>query len=140
MSTPAVVVPPFIAVRDVAKHMDYSGVGCVVVSDGQGVIGVVTDRDLALRVLARGSDGDTPVSRAMTTDPVTVRPDEDLDIAFDVLRRHPFRRLPVVDGGVVIGMVTVDDLLLRVHQVTTDLLRPVASAINEPQHPAGHLE
>lgn len=137
MSTPVVVVPPFIAVRDVARHMDYSGVGCVVVAEGQGVIGVVTDRDLTVRVLASGIGGDTAVREVMTADPVTVRPSDDLDVAFEMFRRHPFRRLPVADEGTLVGMLTVDDLLLQLDQVTADLLRPVVSEISEPRRQAG---
>lgn len=134
MSTPVVVVPPFTAVRDVARHMDHSGVGSVVVSDGHGVAGIVTDRDLALRVLARDAGGETKVEQVMTPSPVVVRPEDDLDVAFEVFRRHAFRRLPVVDEGDVVGVVTVDDLLLHVHQVSADLLKPVVSEISEPQH------
>ncbi|WP_214321725.1 CBS domain-containing protein [Nonomuraea sediminis] len=135
MSAPIVEVTPFTPIRDVAQHMDYSGVGCVIVTDGHEITGIVTDRDLALRVLGRGLDADGPISMVMTPAPVTVRPDDDLDMAYETLRRHAFRRLPVVDSGTVIGMVTLDDLLLHSHQMTADLLRPVISEISEPQHP-----
>ncbi|WP_405088402.1 CBS domain-containing protein [Microbispora sp. NBC_01389] len=133
MSTPVVVVPPVTPVRDVARNMDYSGVGCVVVSEGQGVLGVVTDRDLTLRVLARGGDGDTPVGRVMSERPVVVRPGDDVEVAFDTFRRHSFRRLPVADEAGVVGMLTLDDLLLQMHQLTADLLTPVVKEISEPQ-------
>ncbi|WP_182883018.1 CBS domain-containing protein [Microbispora sp. H10949] len=133
MSTPVVVVPPVTPVRDVARHMDYSGVGCVVVSEGQGVTGVVTDRDLTLRVLARGEDADTPVGRVMSERPVVVRPGDEVEVAFDTFRRHSFRRLPVADEEGVVGMLTIDDLLLQMHQLTADLLTPVVKEISEPQ-------
>ncbi|MER7504091.1 cyclic nucleotide-binding/CBS domain-containing protein [Nonomuraea pusilla] len=134
MSAPAVVLVSYASIRDVARHMDYNGVGCVVLLDGQRVVGIVTDRDLALRALAHGVDADLPVREVMTPEPVvTVRPGDDLDVAFQTFRRHAFRRLPVLEEGVVVGMVSVDDLLLQVHQVTADLLRPLASEINEPQ-------
>ncbi|MGW5261675.1 CBS domain-containing protein [Microbispora sp. NPDC004025] len=134
MSTPVVVVPPITPVRDVARHMDYSGVGCVVVSEGRGVAGVVTDRDLALRVLAQGGDGDTPVGRVMSENPVVVRPEDEIEAAFDLFRHHAFRRLPVADEAGVVGMLTIDDLLLQMHQLTADLLTPVVKEISEPQH------
>ncbi|HEY9525095.1 MAG TPA: CBS domain-containing protein [Thermopolyspora sp.] len=132
MSTPVVALLSYATIRDVARHMDYNGVGCVVLSDARRLVGIVTDRDLAIRVLAQGMDGDLPVSQVMTPDPVTVGPDADLDAAFEVFRQHEFRRLPVLDGEAVIGMLTVDDLLLHVHQVTADLLKPVAREIGEP--------
>ncbi|WP_327043488.1 CBS domain-containing protein [Microbispora sp. NBC_01189] len=133
MSTPVVVVPPVTPVRDVARHMDYSGVGCVVVSEGQGVLGVVTDRDLTLRVLARGGDGDAPVGQVMSERPVVLRPGDEVEVAFDTFRRHSFRRLPVADEEGVVGMLTLDDLLLQMHQLTADLLTPVVKEISEPQ-------
>lgn len=133
MSTPVVVVPAVTPVRDVARHMDYSGVGCVVVSEGRGIAGLVTDRDLALRVLARGADGDTAVGEVMSEDPVVVRPDDEIEVAFDTFRHHSFRRLPVADEAGVVGMLTIDDLLLQMHQLTADLLTPVVKEISEPQ-------
>lgn len=135
MSTPVVTVTPFTAIRDVARHMDHSGVGCVIVSDGNDVTGIVTDRDLVLRAMAKGTAADAVVGEVMTQAPVVVQPEDDLDVAVEMFRRYAFRRLPVVDAGTAVGIVTVDDLLLRVHQVTTDLLRPVAKEISEPQHP-----
>ncbi|MEV7807130.1 CBS domain-containing protein [Microbispora sp. NPDC088329] len=137
MSTPVVVVPPITPVRDVARHMDYSGVGCVVVSEQGGVAGVVTDRDLALRVLAQGGDGDTPVGRVMSPHPVVVRPEDEIEVAFEKFRHHTFRRLPVADEAGVVGMLTIDDLLLQMHQLTADLLTPVVREISEPQRQSG---
>ncbi|OPG03794.1 cyclic nucleotide-binding/CBS domain-containing protein [Microbispora sp. GKU 823] len=135
MSTPVVIVPPITPVRDVARHMDYSGVGCVVVSEGRGIAGIVTDRDLAVRVLAQeDKDGDTPVGRVMSEDPVVVRADDEVEVAFDTFRRHSFRRLPVAAEGSVVGILTIDDLLLQMHQLTADLLTPVVKEISEPQH------
>ena len=134
MSAPAVTVPPLTPVAAVARHMDHSGVGCVLVVDEGRLIGIITDRDLALRVVARERPYDVPVSQAMTVRPVTIAPDAELEDAFRIFRRGQFRRLPVVDGTDVIGIVTVDDLLLHSHQREGDLLRPVASEILEPQH------
>ncbi|MEV1204051.1 CBS domain-containing protein [Microbispora rosea] len=133
MSTPVVVVPPITPVRDVARHMDYSGVGCVVVSQGPGIVGVVTDRDLAVRVLALDKGGDTPVGEVMSEQVVMVRADDEVEVAFDTFRRHSFRRLPVAAEGGVVGMLTLDDLLLQMHQLGADLLTPVVKAISEPQ-------
>ncbi|MBE3012169.1 CBS domain-containing protein [Microbispora sp. NEAU-D428] len=135
MSTPVVIVPPITPVRDVARHMDYSGVGCVVVSEGRGIAGIVTDRDLAIRVLAQeDKDGDTPVGRVMSEHPVVVRAEDEVEVAFDTFRRHSFRRLPVASEGAVVGILTIDDLLLQMHQLTADLLTPVVKEISEPQH------
>ena len=136
MSTPTVVVPAMTSVQEAARHLDYSGVGCLIVTDGARIAGIVTDRDLVLRVLARGLPPTTPVGDVMSATPVSVRPDEDLERIAGLFRRHAIRRLPVVDDGDVVGMITIDDLLLHSHQILGDLLGPVAAELLEPQHPA----
>lgn len=135
MSTPTVVVPAITTVQDAARHMDYSGVGSLIVTDGDHLAGIVTDRDLALRVVAPGLPGNTPVGQIMSVGLVTVRPDDDVEMVARLFRKHAFRRLPIVEDGTVVGIVTVDDLLLYSHQVLGDLLGPVAAEILEPQHP-----
>jgi len=138
MSAPPVVVPSITAVRDVAQHMDHSGVGCVLVVDEGRLVGMITDRDLALRVLAKGLSGDTTAGTVMTPRPVTVHADADIDVALRAFRRNEFRRLPVtvddVGDEIVVGMIAVDDLLLQLSRFTQDLLGPVGREILEPQH------
>lgn len=136
MSTPIVVVPAMTPVREAAQHLDYSGVGCLIVTDGERIVGIVTDRDLALRVLARGLPATTPVGQVMSPHPICVRPDDDLELIAGLFRRNAIRRLPVLDDGDVVGMITVDDMLLRSHEILGYLLGPVAAEILEPQHPA----
>ena len=135
MSVPGVTVPPQSSVAESARLMAYEGVGSVlVVSDGRP-LGIVTDRDLALRVVARELPSTSPVGEVMTTDLVTVESGDEVDVAFAAFRRHPFRRLPVLTDGEVVGMLTVDDLLMLSHRMHTDLLGPVASELAEPQYP-----
>jgi signal-transduction protein with cAMP-binding, CBS, and nucleotidyltransferase domain len=135
MSVPGVTVPPQSSVAEAARLMAYEGVGSVlVVSDGRP-LGIVTDRDLALRVVARELPMTTPVGEVMCTELVTVNSGDEVDVAFATFRRHPIRRLPVVADGEVVGMLTVDDLLMLSHRLHSDLLGPVASELAEPQYP-----
>ncbi|MBB6345832.1 signal-transduction protein with cAMP-binding, CBS, and nucleotidyltransferase domain [Nonomuraea muscovyensis] len=60
MSRPVVVLLSYASIRDVARHMDYNGVGSVVLSDAQRLVGIVTDRDLALRALCARSEWRSP--------------------------------------------------------------------------------
>lgn len=136
MSTPVVMVPSITPVREAARHMDYAGVGSLIVIDDDRMVGIVTDRDLALRVLAGDLTGRVPVRQVMSADPVSVAANNDIEAAFTAFRRHAFRRLPVVDGDVVVGMITVDDLLLRAHQILGELLGPISGEILEPQRTA----
>lgn len=135
MSTPVVTVPSVTPVRDAARQMDFSGVGCLVVVDAGRMVGVITDRDLALRALARDLPGDTTqVRQVMSRAVISVAADDDIDAAVAAFRRNAVRRLPVVVDDAVVGMVTVDDLLLHAHQILSALLGPVSGEILEPQH------
>jgi len=89
-------------------------VGCLVVVRNGRPSGVVTDRDLVVRVLAQGIDPTSAYIRDFVTyDPVTVSVDETIETAAERMRLHGVRRLPVVDErGDVVGIVTADDLLM----------------------------
>lgn len=103
------------SIREAAKRMDACGVGCLVVVDGANrPIGMVTDRDLALRVLRRGIDpGSTPLEAIMHAPVVTVSESAPVAVAVRFMRQNGLRRVPVVDGqtGVMSGIISSDDLL-----------------------------
>jgi CBS domain-containing protein len=77
-------------------------------------VGIVTDRDLVLRVLAEGHDPTTAlVGEFVTYDPITVSVHDGIETVADRMRRHGIRRLPLVDDqGEAVGIVTADDLLV----------------------------
>ncbi|GAA3047316.1 CBS domain-containing protein [Streptomyces glomeratus] len=136
MSTPAAAVPLRTSLGEAARQMGEYGVGSVLVVEGGTLRGIVTDRDLAVRGLGRGLDSGTPVEAVMSPRVITVGMADDVDVAYRILRRCGVRRLPVVDGQRVVGMLTVDDLLLDVFQRLADLLGPVAwSILEEPPGP-----
>lgn len=118
-------------VTEAAKILRDEDVGSLpVVKDGR-VSGMVTDRDLAIRVLADGRDpGSTRVADVVSGDPVTVRPDQDLDEALRLMARHQVRRLPVVeDGDRLVGILAQADVALtgddeRAGEVVEEISRP----------------
>ena len=99
-------------VREAAKAMSEGDFGAVVVcGEGDEVRGILTDRDIVVRVVAEGKDpASTPISAAFTTEPTTLAPEDSLDDAVDALRSAHVRRLPVVDGSHVVGIVSIGDL------------------------------
>lgn len=101
------------SLRVVAQLMDREGVGTVVIAEDQRVAGVVTDRDIALAVLDRGSDPDaTPVSAIVERKPVVVHAASPLRVAASLMRLHSVRRLPVVDAeDRLVGVISRDDLI-----------------------------
>jgi CBS domain-containing protein len=119
--------PRSATVADVARRMEESNVGCVVVVEGRLPVGIVTDRDLVLRVLrvARDPRG-VPVERVMTL-PVHTVPDDLSPIeAAARMRETGVRRLPIVDpDGALLGIVTLDDLLHHVGRTSAELCEVV---------------
>jgi CBS domain-containing protein len=110
-------------IRDLAGLMDYYNVGCVVIVEGGRPVGIVTDRDLALRVLTDrdvAEDVEELTARdVMTPDPRTIHEDESFDRAIELMRGENVRRLPVVDRhGKLRGIVSLDDI---VEEIGTDL-------------------
>lgn len=137
MSAPAVTISARTPIGEVARQMGEYGIGSVVVTEGGALRGIVTDRDLAMRALVRGLDVDEPVDAVMTSPVITVNATDDLHEAYRTFRRTGVRRLPVLDGHQVVGMLTVDDLLMDVFQRVADLLGPVAwSVLEEPPGPS----
>ncbi|MFJ6486504.1 MULTISPECIES: CBS domain-containing protein [unclassified Streptomyces] len=140
MSAPAVSVNATTTIGEAARRMDVYGVGCLVVTEGEGLHGIVTDRDIAVRAVAAGLDLDEPVRKIMTTPVVTVALASDIHTAYETFRNSSVRRLPVLDGQRVVGMLTVDDLLMDVFRRVADLLGPVAwSVLEEPPGPRDEI-
>lgn len=133
--TAPVVVPRSTTVAVAAKALADAGVGSLVVVDSGAPVGIVTDRDLVLRVMATRMPLDVTVDSVMTPDVVTVAAEDSVEDVYAVFRRVPFRRLPVVDpddGRRVIGVITVDDLVLDVTRRLRDLSEPIVEEIRLP--------
>ncbi len=110
---PVETLPPTAVCTTVAALMRAENVGSVVIADGRLPLGVVTDRDLAVRVMAEGRDPATTLARdVMSSYPVFVSNLGELDDVLRAMREMRVRRLPVVDQeGRIDGIVTMDDVL-----------------------------
>ncbi|MFF9282860.1 CBS domain-containing protein [Streptomyces griseosporeus] len=114
MTADPVTVEPQASVTQVARIMRDEGLGAVLVTDGDDLRGLVTDRDLVVRALAEGGDpGQTTVAGACSDDLVTVGPDDELDVAIRLMREHSVRRIPVVDHGHPVGIVSLGDAAME---------------------------
>ena len=100
------------SIASAAKIMRDENVGLVPIVDGERVVGTVTDRDIAIRVVAEGKDPQSgKVEEIASTELVTVKPQEDLDEALRLMASHQVRRLPVVDeDGRLVGVVAQADV------------------------------
>jgi CBS domain-containing protein len=95
---------------DAAASMAERGVGAVVVLEGDAIAAILTERDV-MKAVAAGKDGSVPVTDWMTSHPDTIEPDDTTDHAASLMIHGGFRHLPVVDGGRVVGMVSIRDLM-----------------------------
>jgi CBS domain-containing protein len=111
-------------VLEAAKMMADRRVGGVVVTKGGRIEGIFTERDLVCRVVAQGRDpATTQLASVMTKNPETLSPGDAPESALERMRAGDFRHLPVVDGGRVIGVVSIRDLYALVKTVLEDEVR-----------------
>ncbi len=84
----------------------------VVVADDE-VRGIVTDRDITVRAVADGRGPDTPLSDVLGGQVVTVAPDDRVENVVDLMREHAVRRIPVIEGGRLAGVISIGDLAIE---------------------------
>lgn len=132
--SPAITCSPETSLADTARLMEQHNVGSVVVVGGDGaVVGIVTDRDLALRGLAHERAPGTPVSEIMTPEVRVIREDADVFEAARDMAMTTCRRLPVIGAdGTLKGIVALDDLIMLFTRQVDDLAKVVAA---ESAHP-----
>ena len=112
-----VVVEPEATVADAARVMLSGDARAVVVAREGRIVGIVTERDIIARIVSRDLPLSTPVRKVMTPEPVTLPASASVGQAYATLREHGLRRLPLVDGGNVVGVLELDDL---VSELTSD--------------------
>ncbi|HET9443609.1 MAG TPA: CBS domain-containing protein, partial [Acidimicrobiales bacterium] len=101
-------------VREAAQAMKDLGIGDVVVVQGDALCGVVTDRDLVVRAMAEDLDpSTTTVGEVCTPDPMTLAPDDPVEKATRLMREQAVRRIPVVENGRPVGIVSIGDLAVE---------------------------
>ncbi|WP_025619600.1 CBS domain-containing protein [Salinispora cortesiana] len=97
-----------------AQEMRDCAIGDVVVTDGDDVVGIVTDRDITVRAVAENMNpASTRLNEITTRDVITVSQYDDAVAAADLMRTYAVRRLPVVENGQLIGLVSMGDLAVE---------------------------
>jgi len=114
MSSSIHSVRPTDSIAEAARSMGEHDVGALPIVDGGKLIGIVTDRDIAVRAVGGAIDSDAEVRRIMTDSVVTCSPDDDIVAALKVMSKEQIRRLPVCKaGGELVGMVALADAAER---------------------------
>jgi CBS domain-containing protein len=118
MTTTVTTCPPHASAQAAALIMSEEDVGIVPVVDPEThrLLGVVTDRDLCLDVVAAGKDPrETLISESLHRSPITCRPRDSIDACLHLMQQHRVRRIPIVDDdGICVGIVSQKDIAMRV--------------------------
>jgi CBS domain-containing protein len=114
MAQNPVTLPSDTTVVEAARRMRQDDVGDIIVSDVDNVLGIVTDRDLVVRVLAEGREPEkTLLADICSEELVQVEPDASIEDAARLMREHAVRRLPVMDGDKLVGVISIGDLAIE---------------------------
>lgn len=136
MTTNPACCTPDATAQQVAQLMEENDCGCIPVvedPDSRFLVGVITDRDLAVRGVARGRSPETAVRELMTSDVSAVKPEDDLDSVEQLMSDLQVRRVPVVDAdGCCVGIIAQADLLLDSQQEDGEVV-DVVQQISEPK-------
>lgn len=132
MTNDCVTVNPQASINEVATIMKQHDIGFVPVIDNRKLIGVVTDRDLVIRGYASNHSGTTSVKEVLTEEVRTVSPDTSIEEATTIMATGQIRRLPVVENGELMGVVSLGDLAVR--QIYVNEAGEALSEISEHGH------
>jgi CBS domain-containing protein len=109
-----------VPISEAARQMRASNIGDVLVMDDGRLAGIITDWDIAIRIVAENKDLDRPVREACSgRELVTVTPDTKIEQAVQLMRNKAIRRLPVVEGDRPVGIVSLGDLAIERDQTST---------------------
>lgn len=113
----ALVVSPEQSVGEVLDLLVREGVGCVVVAEGEQVVGIFSERDALMRLNTRCADlKDRPIFEYMTAAPEVLSPDDRIAFALSKMDVGGYRHMPVVEAGAVVGVISVRDMLRYVSE------------------------
>ncbi|MEM1589985.1 MAG: CBS domain-containing protein [Candidatus Bathyarchaeia archaeon] len=112
MVTDVVTVEPNVNIRSAVGVMNDFEIGCLVVVENGHVVGIVTERDVLKRVIVDGRNPEeTTVREVMSKPPITISPEADLETAIAIMFKHKIKKLPVVENGKLVGLITFTDLV-----------------------------
>jgi CBS domain-containing protein len=134
MTTELVAVPPSSSITDAARLMRDANIGNVLSMDQDRLVGILTDRDICIRVVADGRDTNASmVGDFMTRELFTGMPDWDVEDAADVMGEEQIRRLPIMEDGRLVGIISLGDIAVQPEE--EDVASETLEEISEPSMP-----
>lgn len=111
MRSQVITIHPRAKIWEAAKLMSDCRIGSLVVVEGTKLLGIITERDILSKVVASRKSLDLEVAQVMSPNPITIHPRASLEHAVSLMNQHGIRRLPVVESGKLVGMLTSQDLV-----------------------------
>ncbi|SCY30722.1 CBS domain-containing protein [Nitrosospira sp. Nl5] len=131
MNTDVQTISPDATIEEAAQEMRDGDFGLIPVGEEDDLLGVITDRDIAIRAVAEGKDPDTPVREVMSEGVVSAHEDDSIEEAAQIMSDHQIRRLPIVDAGNrLVGIVSLGDFAVESSDISA-----VAEALSEISSP-----
>lgn len=137
MTADIVTATPETTLEEIATMMKTEDTGAIPVVDERELIGIVTDRDIVIRCVAEGRDpSEVSAEEILSEDVEVVDRDTDVAEALDIMGRRQVRRLPVVENGELVGMVSLGDLAVKQgdEQNTGEALKDVSQGVKESRN------
>jgi CBS domain-containing protein len=133
MTASPIIAKPNDSLQEVAKKLRDCNIGCLpIVEDGK-LVGMVTDRDICIRAVAQGLNLDTPVKQIMSQNLRSCSPDMDIEEVAGIMEGAQVRRLPVLSGNNLVGIVSLGDIAARSENLS--LCGRLLSQISQPIGP-----
>lgn len=118
---------------EIALKMKELEVGSIPICEDERLVGIVTDRDIVIKGIANNLSGETSISKLMTEDVIKGTPDMSVEQAAEIMSQHQIRRLPIVEGKKLVGMVSLGDI--AVHNESTKKAGKALEDISVPAEP-----
>lgn len=122
---------PTMNLTEIATMMKRHGIGAVPVCEGDRLVGMITDRDIVISCVAASMDASAcPAREFMTSKPVTIAPDVDVNEAARIMSKEQVRRLPVVEKGRLVGMLSLGDIAMALQgndRLVAETLRKIST-------------
>lgn len=123
MTKSVLSVDSSVSIKEAAKMMESGGVGSIIVTEKGKPIGIITDRDFAIKVAAHDISLDSPVKEIMSAPLFAITPKESVWMAADLMYTRGIHRLPVIDDDKVVGIITATDLITQFAVCTEEDIR-----------------
>lgn len=119
-------------VYDALVFMSQKNIGALLVIDDGKLTGILSERDYARKIILKGKTShDTLVEEIMTENPITVSPNDEIDTCMNKMSEKKFRHLPVVENGVVVGMISVGDVVTHIIETQKEVIGHLHNYINQ---------